>query len=161
RVWIGQSPKGVCPRPMRIWRLSDPRDPCFARASWRGTWTDGALCPECTSSSERRTKPLIIEWESGSDIIGDFTCTGGWDGLMVNEDAMDKLHRRFLGFERGPVTMIQDKKVMLPKQSRRAQPRIWLPYKGPPLYEIWVTTHVHFDGARTTAKLVRRCSRCD
>jgi hypothetical protein len=54
-----------------------------------------------------------------------------------------------------------DKKFERPaKPSPRVRKRVWLPYEGPPLCELWVTKKVHFDRKRTTAKLTRKCSTC-
>ena len=148
---------------MIIWRLFDPRDPTFAEAGWRGAWSEstGQLCPECTASPQHRVQPLILEWEPGSDRIGDFTCTGICDGFAVTEPVGMELQRRFKGFELGPVEMIQAPKLKRPKRlTRRTKPRVWLPYTGSRLYELWLTTWVHMDRERTTAKLVRRCSTC-
>ena len=40
---------------MKIWRLIDPNDDRYARASRRGTWSPGkGLCPECKASREER-----------------------------------------------------------------------------------------------------------
>ena len=53
--------------------------------------------------------------------------------------------------------MVQDPKL---KRSARAKPRVWLPYEGPPLQEMWVTTWVHMDREGSSAELERRCGTC-
>jgi hypothetical protein len=144
-----------------IWTLEDPRDAQFAEAGCRGAWSDGLYCPECRGSTEERIQPLILEWRAGSDRIGDFTCTGVCSGFAVSEQAGKALQRYFKGFELGPVKMIQGTKLKKPKRvTKRTKPRVWLPYAGPMLYELWVTTWVHMDRERTSAKLVRCCNRC-
>ena len=148
---------------MKIWRFKDPSDYTFACAGLRGTWdavnrTDP--CPECTSSHQTRVKPLVIEWETGSDIVGDFM----WPGLgniAVREEVIRALMSEFNGVEPGPVEMVQDSKLRKPKRiTKRTKPRIWLPYLGPPLCDLWVNYWVHMDYERTTAELIKTCETC-
>jgi hypothetical protein len=136
---------------MKIWVFYDPSDHAYAQAGLRGTWTP----PE--EGPERRIQPLIIEWEPGSDVIGDFTCTGFGSGWVVTEEVGEMLLARFKGFELGPVEMIQDPKLKRTRQiTRRAKRRVWLPYDGPPLYEVWATHQVKPDLDRSTLANVRR-----
>ena len=146
---------------MILWRLADPKDATFAAAAWRGAWSDGTLCQECGSSTEDRIQPLIMEWEAGADRIGDFTCTGVCDGFAIVESVGRELQARFKGFELGPVKMIQQPSLTRPKRTtKQIQPRVWLPYAGPTLQELWVTAAVRMDAGRTTARLARRCTKC-
>jgi hypothetical protein len=149
---------------MKIWRLMDPVDHNFAKAGLRGTWEPKGgqdVCPECTSTKQRRAKPLIFEWEPGSDVIGDFVWAGFAQDVAIKVHVFEELHQRFRGFEQGPVEMIQDPKLKKPTRiTRRTKPRVWLPYEGPPLYDLWVTSWVHVDLQRTTANLVKDCSTC-
>ena len=110
---------------MIIWRLEDPRDGRFAEAGWRGAWSEGVSCPACSGSTQERTQPLIMEWEAGSDRIGDFTCTGVCSGFAVTEQVGTALRRHFEGFELGPVQMTQDGKLKKPKRiTKRTKPRV-------------------------------------
>ncbi|MCH8806240.1 MAG: hypothetical protein IH986_09155 [Planctomycetes bacterium] len=71
------------------------------------------------------------------------------------------LRERFTGFELGPVQMIQNPKLKRSSRvTKRTKPRVWLPYEGPELHELWVTRDVPMDGERTTAHLVKRCASC-
>jgi len=145
---------------MRVWRLTDPADSRFARASRRGSWSPtGGLCPECGASSQERIQPLILEWESGSDVIGDFTWPGFGSDIASSEQAAKGL-KAFGGFEPGPVEMVQDSTLKRSSGSRRGKPRVWLPYEGPPLYDLWVTQHAHLDLERSSVRLVRECKTC-
>lgn len=145
---------------MRIWRFANPSDHGFAEAGRRGSWTPASgegVCPECTASRQRRAKPLVIEWRSGSDVVGDFTWVGYGEEVVTTEEVLDFLVDRFSGFEAGPVEMVQDPNL---KRTNRAKSRVWLPYDGPPLRELWVTTWVHIDPERSSAELQRRCGTC-
>jgi hypothetical protein len=145
---------------MKIWRLVDPKDDRYAPASGRGTWSPGkGLCPECTASSQERIQPLVLEWEPGSDEIGDFT----WPGLgnaAVTERARDVL-MKLGGSEPRAVEMYQDTKLKRPRSPRRAIPRIWLPYEGPPLFDFRVMHCLHADPEKSSVTLVRGCGTCD
>ena len=147
---------------MKLWRLADPIDPSFARAAWHGAWSEAmGLCCECGASSQHRIQPLILEWEPGSINIGDFTCTGICDGFVLTDRVASTIKRQFVGYETGPVSMVQDSKLRRSQRiSRRTKPRIWLPYEGPPLYELWVTAVVPLDRERSSVRLARHCPTC-
>jgi len=132
---------------VRLWRFIDPLNDAFARAGGRGTWYQ----PGEGKPSER-VRPLIIEWEPGSDVIGNFTWPGL--GIIVTESVGRALSDRFRGFELGPVEMVQDAKLKRPQRvTRRTKPRVWLPYEGPPLYDLWVTAWVTADLEQSTLNL--------
>ena len=61
---------------MKLWRFSDPRDYQYARASRRGTWE---------GRPPRRVKPLVIEWEPDSNVIGDFTWPGFDSDIVITD----------------------------------------------------------------------------
>ena len=147
---------------MKIWKMTNPHDEQFALADVCGVWGKiGKPCPECASSAQHRVQPLIVEWESGSDVIGDFIWTLSGTAPIVIRSVCEDLNSRFGGFECGPVVMKWDKKFERPaKPNPRARKRVWLPYEGPPLCELWITKKVHIDPERTTAKLMERCGTC-
>ena len=145
---------------MKIWRLVDPNDDRYARANRRGTWSLGkGVCPECTASSQERIQPLVIEWERGSDEIGDVTWLGSGDAA-VTERALEIL-MELGGLEPGPVEMYQDPKLQRPRSPRRAIPRIWLPYEGTPLFDFRITHCLLADLEKSSVTLVRTCGTCD
>lgn len=142
---------------MRIWRFTTPSDDRYASAGRRGSWTDGNAgnCPECSSSRQTRTQPLILVWEPGSALVGDFVWAGFGSEVVATERVFDALESSFGGFERGPIEMVDE-----PDLARGAEPRVRLPYEGPPLYELWTTTRVSADVERSSVRLDRRCSTC-
>jgi hypothetical protein len=146
---------------VRIWKITFPRpDPGFAVATVRDSYTPtGKPCRVCKHVAYWRTHPLIIEWDAGSERIGDFTWANITIPLVV--DRVSEELARFGGFESRPVEMTQKRKLKRPiRPTRRAVPRVWLPYAGPELGELWLTTWVHMDRERTTAQLARRCDAC-
>jgi len=145
---------------MKIWKLIDPVSGChrispYADAGWRGSWSKGHLCLECNRPAWERIPPLLLVWEPGSREISDFTFVSGT--FVATQSVLDFLQSRVRGIRPGPVKMIEEDKK--PKNPQRARPRIWLPYEGPPLWELWTETCVHLDPDRTTAKR-SKCSLC-
>lgn len=130
---------------MKVWRFSDPSDFRYARASRRGTW-EGAPA--------RRVRPLVIEWEPDSDLVGDFA----WPGFDTDIVVVDRVGRALeeagvTGFELGPVEMVENSEA-----AKRAskKPRVKLPYVGPQVRDLWVTAWAELDRERSTVKLVGR-----
>lgn len=139
--------------------LTDPVDRRFASAARLGAWSAGVgVCPECRNSSQQRIRPLILEWEPGSDLVGDFTWPGFGSDIAMTDRVLTAL-RCFHGFEPGAVEMLQDSALKEPRGSR-AQPRVWLPYHGPPLHDLSVTSRVHVDLQKSSVRLVRDCGTC-
>lgn len=150
---------------VKIWQLTEPEDSPFAEAGRRGTWGEvegkPAVCPECTGTNDIRIQPLLIEWEPGSSVVGDFSWPGLSDDVAVTEQVANALEAQFRGFERGPVEMVQDPRLKRPSRiTKRTKPRVWLPYDGPPLCDLWVTKWVGMDRERSSARLKRKCRTC-
>jgi hypothetical protein len=144
---------------MKIWRLAGSGDHRFARASRRGSWSPSSgVCPECGASSQERIRPLVLEWEPGSDTIGDFTWPGFGSDIAITERVAKALEN-VVGFKLGPVEMVQEPNLKLPPSSRRGD-RVWLPYQGPQLWELWVTQQVHLDVERSSVWMVKECRSC-
>jgi len=57
--------------------------------------------------------------------------------------------------------MIQDPKLKRPiRPNRRSKQRVWLPYEGPPVQELWITTRVSCDLQRSSLRLSIHCPQC-
>jgi hypothetical protein len=147
---------------MKIWNMIDPQDQRFAQAWLRGPWVpenSPGLCQECGSSQQVRGQPMGMEWEEGTALIGDFVWPSGFD-LAIQETVFDRLLQQFHGFEKGLITMYQDPKLKKPTRiTKRTKPRIWLPYDGPVLFDLWITKIVPMH-PNTTAVLVKACHTC-
>lgn len=130
---------------MTLWRLSDPGQHRYARASRRGTWE---------GNPSRRVRPLIIEWEPGSDVIGDFTWPGFDSDIVVNDRVAEVLTgAKVPGFDLGSVQMQENCEA---DKRRSKKPRVQLPYSGPSLWDLWVTAWTIADRARSTIDQVTR-----
>ena len=97
-----------------------------------------------------------MEWEPGSQLIGDFVWVGFDSEVVVTDRVMGELLTTSRGFERGAVEMVDGH----PRSGKRSQPRVSLPYGGPALSEMWVTAWVDIDRERSTASLQSSCGHC-
>jgi hypothetical protein len=120
---------------MRIWSLENPCDRNFAYAISSGDCWD--------QKAKKRLQPLIIEWEWGSSIIGDFNVCF-WGAFVKSEVADELIRLGVCGFEPGPVMVREN------SRKRRAKKRVKSPLECPPLTELWVTKWVQMDPHRTT-----------
>lgn len=147
----------------KLWRMLVPFETAFAEAGLRSPNLNiGPACRGCGSSAQTlRPKPLVLEWESGSDVVGDFTWPNG-ARTAVKKSAMDVLMKQFRGIHSEPVVMVQDPKLKQPKKrTGRTKPRVWLPYTGPELVELWPDTTAPFlpTSTITTANQCVMCGR--
>lgn len=143
---------------MSLWRFSSPAGSRFATADRRGSWTSSAtdkVCDECSASRQQRAKPLVMAWQPGSDEVGDFVWLGFGGEVVATRLVVDALQPSFGGFEPGPVEMVEDDD----RASRRRERKVQLPYHGPELNELWVTSRVHLDRRRSSIELERRCAK--
>lgn len=119
---------------MKYFMFNHPRDYRFAWASrqepWRLLGRDEADRPETAQ----------MAWEADSEKVGDFVW---WDNafrdVVIQRSLGEELIKRFKGFELGPITMFQDPKFDRMKRKPR-KPRILLPYTGPELVYLAVTS---------------------
>lgn len=107
--------------------------------------------------SGRRKHPLVIEWEPGSAEIAEFVWAT--TSLVMQERCCADLLERYSGAEAVAIEMVQDPKLKPPQRvTKRTKPRVWLPYEGPALTELWVTRWVPLDQERSTLTDRRTCS---
>jgi hypothetical protein len=98
----------------------------------------------------------MLVWEPGSDKVGDFTWTV--PGVAITQQVVEALRGGGVeGFDPGPVEMVDpdDEDLRTSKE-----PRVTLPYQGPPLFELWPTAWVHLDRERSSVELERVCGTC-
>ena len=126
---------------VKLWRLAEPFDDRFARAGRvGGTWQEGEY--------QERRRPLLIEWEPGSDVVGDFTWPGTDTDIVVSDRVGVALRDAGVqGFELKPVEM-QEQSDAAKRRSR--MPRVQVPYSGVTLWDLWVGSWVRADRKRST-----------
>jgi hypothetical protein len=148
---------------VKIWRLTNPHDNAYAQCILRGAWAlqheGGSICPQCGTSAYRRAPPLILEWEQGSSVIGDFNWPDAGQSLAITRHAIDLLSGHFSGFSAGPVQMIEEPKLPT-HMAKPAELPVRLPYHGPELCELWVDAMVRVDHQRSSIKQKLHCKTC-
>jgi hypothetical protein len=145
----------------KFYKFGGKIDYTYAYPGLRGTWVDDwPLCKVCERSASWRVPPLIIEWEPGSDIIPDFLYPGSGTP-MVTDRVRQAMEGRFRGIEFHPVQMIQQKSLKRPKRiTKRYKPRVWLPYEGPPLWDMFAPTIGRYDEKTIHPEVYDICTGC-
>lgn len=137
---------------MNFYMLDDPAAPAeFARFSHVGTWVDDRVCDLCGEPTARLVEPLQIEWEEGTDRIGDFS----WCGYHCI--VLDPV-REFIeagGFE----CTFGRVEVMQPTQ-KATRPRVSYPYRGPRLSWLIPQVRVSLNSRASGLKLLADCAKC-
>ena len=142
---------------MKLWRFASLGDGHFANAVRRGAWSRSAdACTLCRTSRTLRVSPLVIEWSPGSVWIGDFTLTGFDSDVLATDAALSEL-APYGGFGPGAVEMTEPTDLTA---EQLALPRVPLPYRGPPVHEMWVEHLVNLEPERSTVKIEAPCRAC-
>ena len=128
---------------------------CFARYTYSGNWTKGILCPRCQHGTSALVPPLLLEWEEGSDVLGDVSWAGGSFRPVVTEAARRALTFLNTDVEWGGV------RVVPPERKRVRQKRIPFPYNGPPLFFIIPRHRVFIDREQAESVLCPECGEYD
>ncbi len=149
---------------MRFYQILSPRNYDFAHFGIHGTWEpkqSQGVCPECKMTRQKRVPPLIIEWETGSDLVGDFVWRGISFELVCKDEIAKELNQEFNGFQIHPIEMLQDPNIKNPINTKKAKEiRIYLPYGGPKLSELWVDSWISLNEAKSELYLEKVCSIC-
>jgi len=133
----------------------------YADALMCGTYEQLPRCANCQLACRRRIPPLIIEWDDGSNVIGDFTWPAGLEEIVVSDRVKTCFQSNGLvGIEFEPVEMFQKPNLKKPTKESRAKRRVWLPYNGPPLWSLVVTSSFHLDLVKSKRSVVNECQRC-
>jgi len=131
----------------------------YADALKGGIYEELPRCPKCKLAARKRLSPLVIEWDYGSNIIGDFT----WPGEEIIVTDMVRtcfVSRGFSGISFEPVEMVQKQGLKKPRKESKARNRVWLPYLGPPLWNLVVTSWCNMDARSSGRTLVSECDGC-
>jgi hypothetical protein len=96
-----------------------------------------------------------LEWEEGSDVLGDFVWAGGSFRPVVTETARQALSFLDSDVEWGEVC------VLPPERKRARHKRIPYPYEGPPLWFIVPRHRVFMDREQAKTLLCHGCGEYD
>lgn len=125
----------------------------YAEFAHVGVWEKfREYCEKCTAPDSKLVEPLQIEWEPGSDVIGDFS----WCGYTIT--VQDKV-KNFLvakGFEVN-FGSVEVHKSSTPKRRQRAVPS---PYDGPKLHWLMPTEKLNTDIEMSGLQIKIDCSSC-
>ena len=147
---------------MKLWRMLEPFDTTYAEAWLRSParLVKPATCDYCGRDAEYEDpRPLVLEWEPGSDVVGDFVWPDG-SRVAVQRRAFDIISSHFAGIEAGAVEMVQDPKLRRPtRKTKQTKPRVWLPYEGPDLVELWVQHAVPL-APGSVKEISSHCRKC-
>lgn len=122
-----------------------------------------SLCMACKVGDCELVRPLILEWAEGSDLVGDFTWPSLGREVMIVTDRVRKkceeLHLQHLRFD--PITFHQNLRLKRPTRvTSRTKRRVWLPYEGPPLWDMQPLHWGHLDALKSGMSLNRQCEQC-
>ena len=99
----------------------------YAMFAHLGTWSKPTLpmCKVCTLSDQELIEPILVEWEPGTDVIGDFS----WCGytMLVQERVKEFFDAEKLNCWYGKIQYV-------PPTGRKRPKRVPFPYTGPRLY---------------------------
>ncbi len=115
------------------------------------------VCRACYEPENRRRRgPYTIRWQSGSDEIPDFIFGGAaWEFLVTDRVKVAFETAGLKGYVAWPV------KVEAPaKREARKRPIVQWPYKGPPLWDIYVDTFVHIIPEASDVRYKGPCGVC-
>jgi len=103
----------------------------------------------------------VLEWLPGSGLVPDFCWPGFNDEVVVSQRVRELLNGEIGGTRFLPIQMWQNPRLGLLKRPRaRLMPRVWLPYEGPPLWDLQTDAWCDLDLDHAGVLLAHRCSIC-
>jgi hypothetical protein len=136
-------------------------DAVYAHALMSGTYVEEPRCPSCKLASRKRVSPLVVEWDWGSDVIADFTWPAGLTELVVTDRVKTCfVSNGFTGLAFEPIQMVQRPGLAQPVKKSNRRRRVWLPYSGPPLWNLVVSSWCDLDVASSSRSVVPECGTC-
>lgn len=135
-------------------------DSVYAEPVKSGTYVAGPRCPKCKLATRKRASLLTIEWERGSSVIGDFTWINLEELIVADQVRTCFVSSGFTGVEFEPIEMVQKRGLKKPRKVSKAQNRVWLPYDGPSLWNLIVTSSCDINLTLTSRSLVTECDSC-
>jgi hypothetical protein len=124
----------------------------YASFTHTGTWVDDRLCNSCGRASSRLAEPLLVEWDKGSNRVGDFSYCGYT--VIATKCVRDFLIEHTFEFEYRYVEVVR------PDNDANLEKRVPYPYTGPELFWIVPRIHIPLDPGRSGVRQRGRCDLC-
>lgn len=143
----------------RIWELQVPIPTRFAELQELYREPVGEKCSECNAYLDVERQPLLVEWDDGSDQVGDFVFAGG--PIVIQDRVATEIRQIAGGFNTEPIEFFDHPNLRRPANvpDRKRPKRIWLPYDGPPLSQLVVTRKVPLT-PESTVEIASKCGAC-
>ncbi len=127
----------------------------FASFISSGTFLHKNICDKCLMPIVNKPfhiEPYQIEWEDGSDIIGDFNYD--FYNIVINEKVKKYLQEKEVECNLGKI------EILPPESKKKKVKRVEYPYKGPNLYLLTPKKSLNLDIEKTGLKVKLDCKKC-
>ena len=143
---------------LHVWRISIRAQESFASLVRHDLKSYGQRCEQCGRITAYQHHQQIVEWEEGSDVVADFVNVLGL--IIVREPIAATLVSRFRGWTKYPIELFDAPRLHRPARvTKRTKKRVWMPYEGPPLVELFVTHEVSLL-PQSTVRFEKECAVC-
>ncbi len=141
-----------------IWKIQVPVGLGFAELNRHYTKPQGEECAKCGSIVDPKHDPLTVEWDDGSNKVGDFVHAGA--DIVLRKLVAERLRDVATGFDTASIKFFDHPNLHKPISIQdESESRIWLPYDGPPLCQLLVTRKVPLSD-RSTVEVANHCDAC-
>lgn len=139
---------------MNIYMLENWKGYDYAGIAHRGTWSKSTgICPNCGQHGQHLIEPLQIEWEPGSDMIGDFSWCGFTFAVKENAKQFFIQNRFECNFGK-----VEIQKLSTKRRGRKIVP---FPYKGPKIHWVMPYKHINLDNEKSALEIKSDCKVCN
>lgn len=127
----------------------------FADFSAVGTWVnDGSRCEVCGWHGQSLREPLLVQWDAGSDVVGDFS----WDGPFGYVNLVRENVSRF--FQEYNYSCSLHSVEYVASERPCSSPCIGHPYTGPKQFWAKCTAFVDLDLDASKVGIKLSCDEC-
>jgi hypothetical protein len=128
----------------------------YAIFSALGTWIEGDMCKTCGQHRSSFTEPLLVEWDPGTDQVGDFS--RGGDEYLIKDSVKDFMQAN--GYNASFSTGIEYQKFKWTERLGGRHKRVKFPYEGPQLYWLKIIDQVEIDIQKSNIEQDTDCPTC-
>ena len=136
---------------MKFGLIEQPSETMFASFLHVGTWREGQICEVCGRDTSEMIEPLLVEWEAGSEQVGDFS----WCSYTC---VVTERVRKFAEAQGWNCDFL-DVKIVPPKRKNRRRVGLW-PYNGPRLFWMVAKTQLSLNESESKLRGTKECRAC-